>query len=297
MKTACFAQKIANERFYFFRENMLLLPLEIPDKDIQKAVNSESFLNELTGQNSDEEDKDIFSIPSLESFKAINAVMLYKKEAPQGWKEIPIRQVLSIIGGGITKADADLGCLLRAFHIGQWRKTSRFCGSCGTRNLDADNELARQCPGCGRMEFPRIAPAIITMILNDKDQALLAHNKKFAPQMYSLIAGYNEAGESLEATVAREIREEVNLEVKDIRYVCSQPWPFPDSLMAGFVCRHASGDIKADNIEIEDAQWFSRDKLPSIPGNGTVSRYLIELWLEGKIGTGSILAKNCNIKY
>jgi NAD+ diphosphatase len=210
--------------------------------------------------------------------------MLLKKEVPPEWKQVPMRQALNIITHG-TMVDGmgDIGRLLRAFHVAQWRRESRFCGTCGTRNKDAEGELARECPGCGRLEFPRIAPAVITIIINERDQALLAHNKKFAPGVYSLIAGFNEAGESLEATVAREIREEVGLEVRDIRYVRSQPWPFPNSLMVGFTARHASGNIKVDDIEIEDAQWFSRDTLPSLPGNGSVSRYLIGLWLEGKL--------------
>jgi NAD+ diphosphatase len=124
---------------------------------------------------------------------------------------------------------------------------------------------------------------VITIIINDKDEALLAHNKKFSQGMYSLIAGFNEAGESLEDTVAREILEEVGIEVRDIRYITSQPWPFPNSLMLGFTCRHAGCGIRPDGIEIEDARWFNRDNLPPLPGHGSVSRYLIELWREGKL--------------
>jgi NAD+ diphosphatase len=173
--------------------------------------------------------------------------------------------------------------MLRAYHIAQWRQDSAFCGSCGTKNTDAPDELARLCPACGRREYPRISPAIITIILNDDGRALLAHNKKFADKVYSLVAGFNEAGESLEATVAREIREEVGLEVKDITYIASQPWPFPNSLMLGFTARYAGGAIHPDGIEIEDAKWFTRDDLPNLPGNGSVSRYLINGWIEGSL--------------
>jgi NAD+ diphosphatase len=124
---------------------------------------------------------------------------------------------------------------------------------------------------------------VITIIINDKNEALLAHNRKFAGGIYSLIAGFNEAGESLEATVAREIREEVGLEVKEIRYIASQPWPFPNSLMLGFAARHASGEIRPDGEEIVDARWFKADRLPDLPGFGSVSRYLINRWIEGKL--------------
>jgi NAD+ diphosphatase len=195
-----------------------------------------------------------------------------------------MRQAVNLLSYGATvDGSGPVGRVLRIFHISQWRKDSAYCGTCGSRNGDSPTELARICPGCGRLEFPRISPAVITIIINDRGEALLAHNKKFASGVYSLIAGFNEAGENLEMTVAREIREEVGLEVKDIRYTASQPWPFPNSLMLGFTARHAGGEIRCDRIEIEDAQWFRRDALPGLPGSGSVSRYLIGLWLNGKL--------------
>jgi NAD+ diphosphatase len=198
---------------------------------------------------------------------------------PPRWQAIPVRQAVSALSENAENGNIQSSRMLRAFHIAQWRQESRFCGSCGARNTDSPDELARLCPACGRLEYPRIAPAVITLITNDEDKALLAHNKKFNPGIYSLIAGFAEAGENLETAVAREIREEVNIEVRDIRYVISQPWPFPNSLMAGFSARYAEGTVRADGVEIEDARWFSREKLPMLPGPGSVSRYLIELWL------------------
>jgi NAD+ diphosphatase len=228
---------------------------------------------------------EIFEIPAVEGpAPVITASIPADLPLPPGWRTVSVRQYLSQFAGG-TPPDSrgPTGRMLRAFHISQWRAESRFCGSCGTKNIDAPEELARQCPACGRLEFPRIAPAVITLIINDSGEALLAHNKKFAPGVYSLIAGFNEAGESLENTVAREIREEVNIEVRNIRYITSQPWPFPNSLMMGFTARYASGVLRPDGGEIEDAQWFSRDKLPLLPGNGAVSRYLINNWINGKL--------------
>jgi NAD+ diphosphatase len=143
--------------------------------------------------------------------------------------------------------------------------------------------LARQCSACGRLEFPRISPAVITIITNDKGEAVLAHNKNFSSNFYSLIAGFNEAGENLEETVAREIKEEINIGVKDIRYILSQPWPFPGSLMLGFSASYDGGELKPDGIEIDDAQWFSREALPSLPPSASVSRFLIDLWVTGKL--------------
>ena len=207
---------------------------------------------------------------------------------PPRWQAIPVRQAVSLLSENAASGTIPSSRMLRAFHIAQWRQESRFCGSCGAMNTDSPDELARLCPACGRLEYPRIAPAVITLITNDEDKALLAHNKKFSPGIYSLIAGFVEAGENLETAVAREIREEVGIEVRDILYRVSQPWPFPNSLMAGFSARYASGTIRPDGIEIEDAQWFSRDNLPMLPGPGSVSRYLIEQWLEdGESGVGS----------
>ena len=141
----------------------------------------------------------------------------------------------------------------------------------------------RECTKCGRIEFPRISPAVITIVTNDSGQALLARNKKTAAGFYALIAGFNEAGENLETTVAREIKEEVNINVKNIRYVLSQPWPFPNSLMLGFTAEYESGELRADGIEIEDARWFDRSALPSLPGSASISRYLIDLWLKDQL--------------
>jgi NAD+ diphosphatase len=165
----------------------------------------------------------------------------------------------------------------------QWLRESVFCGSCGGRNTDAPGEFARLCPACGRLEYPRISPAVIVLILDDEGRLLLAHNKKFSSGIYSLIAGFNEAGENLEDTVAREIREEVGLEVRDICYAASQPWPFPNSLMIGFKARYAGGTIRPDGEEIIDARWFSRDELPAIPSRGSLSRHLIDLWLNSPV--------------
>jgi NAD+ diphosphatase len=197
---------------------------------------------------------------------------------PAGWRTVPVRQVLPTTAGVLT-GEGDIGALFRAYHIMQWRRESAFCGSCGSPNTDAPDELARLCPACGRREYPRISPAIIVLITNEKEEALLAHNKKFTGGVYSLIAGFNEAGENLETTVAREVREEVGVEVDAIRYEASQPWPFPNSLMLGFTARYVRGELKPDGVEIEDARWFRRDDLPKLPGHGSVSRYLINRWL------------------
>ena len=270
------------EAAYIYQGNSLVVPQDTPDSLLSQEISRESIDAAFGGVL---KDSDSFVIPSVDGSGDIRGITIPEGELPPGWKAVPLRQAVNVMTGG-TMADGigPVGRILRSHHISLWRKESRFCGSCGGANRDAGSgELARQCSVCGRLEFPRISPAVITIVTNDKGEALLAHNKKFAAGVYSLIAGFNEAGESLEATVAREIKEEVNLDVKDIRYIRSQPWPFPNSLMLGFTARYNGGELRPDGIEIEDARWFSRDTLPALPGNGSVSRYLIGLWLDKKL--------------
>ncbi|MDR0554228.1 MAG: NAD(+) diphosphatase [Treponema sp.] len=220
-----------------------------------------------------------FEVPAIGGAEGLSYLALDAAfPLPKDWQTQSLRQAISRFDD-----DGAVGSLFRAYHIMQWRRDSVFCGSCGAQNADAEAELARCCPACGRLEFPRISPAIIVIITNNQDEALLAHNRKFSAGMYSLIAGFNEAGESLEHTVAREVREEVGITIRNVRYRASQPWPFPNSLMLGFSAGHAGGSIKPDGVEIEDARWFRRDNLPELPGKGSVSRYLINLWLKGAL--------------
>jgi len=266
---------------YIFQGNSLVVPYDTPDSEFQEEIDRELIEPAKDGFRQ----LDDCLIPPLDGRDGIRFITISEGELPPGWKAIPMRQALNVMtGGGVAAGRGMVGRILRSYHVSLWRGESRFCGSCGAANRDADSgELARQCPACGRIEFPRISPAVIFIITNDRGEALLAHNKKFVPGVYSLIAGFNEAGESLEDTIAREAKEEVNLEVTDIRYVRSQPWPFPNSLMLGFSARYKAGELRPDGTEIEDAQWFSRDALPALPGSASISRYLIELWREGKL--------------
>jgi NAD+ diphosphatase len=263
---------------FFFQGSSLLLPEDLPvcGASLCDAMDWEIPLSRAANFLPPESEAGYagFSDDEIYYFQ-----MKAENSPPPRWQAIPVRQAVSLLSENAADGNIQSSRMLRAFHIAQWRQESLFCGSCGARNTDSPDELARLCPACGRLEYPRIAPAVITLITNDEDKALLAHNKKFTSGIYSLIAGFAEPGENLESAVAREIREEVNIEVRDIRYVISQPWPFPNSLMAGFSARYASGTIRPDGVEIEDAQWFSRDNLPMLPGPGSVSRCLIEQWV------------------
>jgi NAD+ diphosphatase len=229
---------------------------------------------------------DFFAVPgpggAADGSGLFHCYML-KKDAPlpPGWKAQALRSYLSDAAAR-AEPDAEIARLFRAFHIMQWRSESVFCGSCGAKNRDAETEVARCCPVCGRLEYPRISPAMIALVENEAGEILLAHNKKFAGNVYSLLAGFVEAGETLEETVAREIREEAGIEVGGIRYLASQSWPFPNSLMIAFAACYTGGSLRVDGIEIEDARWFRRDNLPPLPGKGSIARRLIDTWSAGR---------------
>jgi len=199
----------------------------------------------------------------------------------QNWQSLPIRTLLGSLHAPHLAGSEwqTLSRFLRAFHAAQWRQASQFCGFCGERLFDATDELARQCVRCGRREYPRISPAVIVAIKDKENRLLLAHNSKFKNNIYALIAGFVEAGERLEDTVHREIREEVGIEVDSVSYVASQPWPFPASLMLAFEATYLQGELRCDGKEILDARWVTPDTLPELPGSGSISRFLIDRWL------------------
>ncbi|HYA94458.1 MAG TPA: NAD(+) diphosphatase [Thermodesulfobacteriota bacterium] len=172
----------------------------------------------------------------------------------------------------------------RAVQIVDWDRTHRFCGRCGVPLNTKTTERAKECPQCGLLHFPRLAPAIIVLVERG-NKLLLARSRHFMPGMYSVLAGFVEPGESLEEAVAREVREEVGIEVKDITYFGNQPWPFPHSLMIGFTATYAGGEISLNDDEIENAGWFEVDHLPRIPGKISIARKLID-WFVEKCGKG-----------
>jgi NAD+ diphosphatase len=166
----------------------------------------------------------------------------------------------------------------RAIHLLDWSQKTRFCKRCGNEMATQEAERAKKCPGCGQQSFPRISPAVIVLV-EKGDQCLLARSPRFQDGFYSVLAGFAEPGETLEDTVRREIWEETGIEVQDIRYFGSQPWPFPDSLMVGFTARYAAGEIRVDGTEILEAGWFPYDQLPKIPGRISIARNLIDWFI------------------
>lgn len=171
----------------------------------------------------------------------------------------------------------------RAVQVVEWARTHRFCGRCGEPTEAVDGERAMRCPRCGLLAFPRLSPAMITLVTRGEpgpdQEALLARGVQWTRPMYSCLAGFVEPGESLEAAVLREVHEEVGVTVGSPSYFGSQPWPFPNSLMIGFRAEHVEGEIVCDPTEIADAGWYRRDEVPEIPPSISIARRLIDAWL------------------
>jgi len=190
---------------------------------------------------------------------------------------VQLRDVLSR-----ARDETEYAWLSRAAQLATWHEQHRFCGRCGAVLSQHAQDLAKSCEPCGLSQYPRISPCIIVLVLRD-DECLLAHAPHYAAGRYSTLAGFIEAGETAEAAVAREIQEEVGIEVDNVRYFKSQSWPFPHALMLGFFADYRAGELIPDGVEILDARWFSRDNLPDLPPSFSISRQLIETYRRGEV--------------
>ena len=180
-------------------------------------------------------------------------------------------------------SDDELTLAGRALQMIDWDRTHQFCSRCGTATQSKENEHVKLCPNCGLTMYPRLAPAIIVRVQRETEngrEILLARGPNYPPGWYSVLAGFVEPGENLEECVAREVYEEVGIRVKNIRYFGSQPWPFPHSLMLGFTADYESGEFVLQESEIEDAKWFRKENLPRIPPRMSISRHLIDDFLD-----------------
>jgi NAD+ diphosphatase len=163
----------------------------------------------------------------------------------------------------------------RALQLLQWDRDHQFCGRCGTKTEPKREERVRVCPACKLSAYPRVAPAVMALV-RKQHQILLARSPHFPAGMYSALAGFVEPGESLEQCLAREVAEEVGVRIGRARYFASQSWPFPHSLMIAFVAEWASGEIRPQQGEIEEANWFEVLQLPKLPSRISIARRLID---------------------
>ena len=189
--------------------------------------------------------------------------------APPGFVLLGLRSLF------LKLPEPALALAARAFQVVEWDRTHRFCGRCGTRTRDKDGERARQCPACGYVAYPRVSPAMMVLVTRERE-LLLARANRFPGAMYSALAGFVEPGETIEDCIHREVREEVGVDVTDLRYFASQSWSFPHSLMIAYTARYAGGELKPDPAEIADVRWFGVDALPDLPSTVSIARRLID---------------------
>jgi len=220
------------------------------------------------------------------------ALAMFLDSSLQLWPGAPAGQAfgdLRMAMGSLPGPDAALAATARA--LLNWHRTHRFCAACGADSLPAMGGWERHCPGCGAKHFPRTDPVVIMLVLSG-NRALLGRQAGWPAGMYSALAGFVEPGETLEAAVAREVMEEVGIALGPVRYVASQPWPFPNSLMLGCVAQALSDTITLD-AELEDARWLTREQIlrgwtgedtSLLPARkGSIAHALIGEWLAGRL--------------
>ena len=211
-------------------------------------------------------------IGSVDGFACV-AVDVAEALQPPGYAWLKLRQLLlepepnwfSVVG--------------RAVQIIEWGRTHKYCGRCGELMTDSTTDMARRCEPCQRQYYPRVSPCVIMLVTRGEE--LLLASSPSATNYYSTLAGFVEAGETLEAAVHREVKEEVGVEIENVRYFGSQPWPFPHQLMLGFYADYAGGELRPDLDEIADAQWFHYRDLPRVPPVVSIAGQLIYGHVEG----------------
>ncbi len=187
---------------------------------------------------------------------------------------VGVRQLYALL------PEAQLRAAIYGFQLILWNRKTKFCGQCGSTTTENLAEvLVKSCPKCKAEYYPKISPSVIVAVIKD-DKILLAQHKRITNGMYTVLAGFVNPGESLEECIHREIKEEAGIEVCNIRYFGSQPWPFPDSLMIGFIADFDKGEIKPDNEEITDLKWFKADEIPEWPDKVSIARSLIDSFIE-----------------
>jgi NAD+ diphosphatase len=196
---------------------------------------------------------------------------------------------LRIVGPHLSAEDTSL--LVHAVALAEWHRAHRYCPRCASALHVAAAGHVLTCTGCGRQQFPRTDPAVIMLVVDDADRALLGRQPRWPEGRYSTLAGFVDPGESLEAAVRREVAEEVGVEIGEVDYLGNQPWPFPASLMVGFFAQALTTEIHVDNEEITDARWFTREQMRAeaeagtllLPSGISISRTLVETWYGGKL--------------
>jgi len=220
------------------------------------------------------------SVPLLFTFGTSDGHICFAgRESTEVVTDIPGLTYVSIRSLFFTISDDQFMTVLCGLHVTRWFGNTLFCGKCGRATTLSETEPAKICGSCGHVQYPKISPAIIVAVVNG-DRILLGHSGRFPEKLYSVIAGFVDPGETLEQCVLREVKEETGIDIDSVTYFGSQPWPFPDSLMIGFTARYTGGIIQVDGKELLHADWFRADELPAIPEGKSISRRLINWFIE-----------------
>lgn len=206
-------------------------------------------------------------------YGAVGAVAGEDFLEPEGAEWVQMREYFA------SREEKDAALAARMKGLAGWLADNKYCGKCGEPLAIHGSEVALVCPACGKLLYPRISPCVIAVIERG-DEILLLRHKLRNQNIFACLAGFVETGESLEQALRREVREEVGLEIKNIRYAGSQGWPFPDQLMVGFYAEYASGEVTIQESELLEARWFKRDELPPCPSRGSISYKLIHYELQ-----------------
>ena len=253
-----------SDLWFVFRGDRLLVKTAETLAEIPRACEISSFGADING---------------MHYIGALDGTSCYAVEAdgeaadPPGMAFMELRPLLVMLD------EESFAVASRAYQFIHWERMHQFCGRCGGRIGPKPDERAKVCQQCGLTIFPEISPAIIVAVTRG-NEILLAHSQRFQAKFYSVLAGFVEQGETFEQTVRREVKEEAGIDVKDITYFGSQPWPFPNSIMVGFTAEYESGEISVDETELIDAGWFTADTLPNVPRKGSIARRLIEHFIE-----------------
>ncbi|MDF0606844.1 NAD(+) diphosphatase [Neisseriaceae bacterium TC5R-5] len=244
----------------FERQHLLLLDRQLPSQQAADwSLSQRLFLGVHSGRN-------VFLAELVGDLPAMGE-----------W--VPLRAAL------LSLPPEHISLVARAAQVRQFQRTHRFCGRCAFPLSQRAHDHGKCCDSCGQLYYPKLSPAMMVVIYRGRE-LLLARSPHFAPGVYSALAGFVETGETLEQCVHREVAEEVGIKVNNLRYICSQSWPFPHSLMLGFTAEYESGEICLQPDEIEDAAWFDIDAMPLIPTPISIAYRLLNHtrdWLSGRV--------------
>lgn len=218
-------------------------------------------------------------LPSLDGYPCVGVRIDHPITAHPELHQVGLRETFALLPA------ADFKMAGKARELLHWDENTRFCGVCGAPTKRF-HDIAKRCTHCGKEHWPNVATAVIILIdrpsasrRREDDEVLLVQSKNFRGDYYGVVAGFVETGETLEEAAHREIQEETGITVKNLRYIASQPWPFPSVLMVGFRAEYAEGNLQLQTSELRKGGWFRRSELPAIPGKVSLARRLIELWL------------------